>query len=784
MNRISAESGTRPASAAQAPGQSQVLLQTKKRDLRSKVIDRKEESQGPKLVAKGYDPLRYGDTVTIQTGGAFPLRVVADGVLTCTAGLMPRSAWNSTDFEQEQLFMLLPKGPTSCREKMRACIQDMRAHHRELNELDEVVLSVLNASIEKELATVHSSRERRWRKHVQVGDVVNFMHVSSGLLLSFVETDQEAHREASRGAKANRLHSRKNRQGHRKTKWQNPKGKDRAPSVGQNTSLRDADIFPAHPALESASTNADFSFWPKEMLQREDGQRQDSDELGTVVAGPPVCIRHEKSGAFLSPVEAHDDIRQREWQIFERKISVRMEDGARQGSGTSATRVHRMRLPSHKHSNLGKRQRLRKERGPGASSTSSGVLSARSRMLSFSSRDSVDTPSSFKLNKRAREFMNVDTKSNLYNSDHSISKIKSRGPLRIGPTSGDTETAKAMGLVSDLENSKVWEINIYHRAPVTIAKDSNYVHDGQTVRFSGLLDRGVLCTTPGNGECWRCGEFGHWATACKAATPMEGFPKGPFVRPPTGFEDEQMGKNKEFEGKQDDMSFMLHKNLGPGSYDLADEEAKGALIEGAAHRLEEALEEAKEKDSIILLDRDAEDVRMGPASAWVLELACGARRGVCIREGSEVRLLNRDANMYLASVKASHAIASRDRKLALGAHHYKAVPTRAESVSLGLLPSCAVDDIDLERSLFKISSWEGHQQRSVKVDEGEHIASDDLREEIRMDKPIVLTHIATGAILEPLALAKWESRSLRSTYGKPLRPVVLQPLHGTVSLTE
>lgn len=131
-------------------------------------------------------------------------------------------------------------------------------------------------------------------------------------------------------------------------------GRDRAFSAGHqgqgagSGASRDS-VVPAIPALTPASDDTGFSFWPKEMLQREREQVGDAQEFGetnaptvllrsrlllwassyslfqrtfaTVVAGPPVCIRHEVSGTFVSPTEARDDLKQREWQIFERKVS-------------------------------------------------------------------------------------------------------------------------------------------------------------------------------------------------------------------------------------------------------------------------------------------------------------------------------------------------------------------------------------------------------------------------------------------------------------------------------
>ena len=130
-------------------------------------------------------------------------------------------------------------------------------------------------------------------------------------------------------------------------------GRDRAFSAGHqgqgagSGGSRDS-VVPAIPALTPASDETGFSFWTKEMLQREREQAGDSQEFGeasdptlflhsrlplwisyslsqrtftTVVAGPPVCIRHEASGTFVTPIEARDDLKQREWQIFERKVS-------------------------------------------------------------------------------------------------------------------------------------------------------------------------------------------------------------------------------------------------------------------------------------------------------------------------------------------------------------------------------------------------------------------------------------------------------------------------------
>ena len=168
-SRIAAENVTRAAQPVQGQGGGSPLQSApKRRDLRSKRLsDKKEEQHGHKLVAKGYEPLRYGDTITIQTGGVLPLRIVGDGVLTCTAGLLPRSTWNTSEFEQEQLFMLLPTGPTSCRERLRACIKEMRERRGGQSEVDEVALTVLHASVDEELANVHSSQERRWRKAIR-----------------------------------------------------------------------------------------------------------------------------------------------------------------------------------------------------------------------------------------------------------------------------------------------------------------------------------------------------------------------------------------------------------------------------------------------------------------------------------------------------------------------------------------------------------------------------------------------------------------------------------------
>ena len=190
-------------------------------------------------------------------------------------------------------------------------------------------------------------------------------------------------------------------------------------------------------------------------------------------------------------------------------------------------------------------------------------------------------------------------------------------------------------------------------------------------------------------------------------------------------------------------------------------------------------EESKEKDSIILLNRDADEVKMGPASAWVVELPVGARRGVSIREGSEVRLLNRDANMHLALILPEGAGASSSRGRKKGHHHnhhhhHRRRGRNSDYFFLSLLPASTTDSSKVEGSLFRISSWRGHKQRSVVVNQGERAASDDLREEIRMDKPVVLTHVVTGAVLEPLSLAKMETFSVVPGQGKPMRPAVLQ----------
>ena len=171
-HRIAAENVTRGANPVQGDGErvsdSTTRPPGRKRELRSRVLSEKnEEQEGQKLVAKGYEPLRYGDTITLQTGGAFPLRVIGDGMLTCTAGLLPKSTWNTSEFEQEQLFMVLPAGPTSCRGSLRACIEEMRENRRLQREEDEVALTVLYASVEEELAIVHSSQERRWRKPIR-----------------------------------------------------------------------------------------------------------------------------------------------------------------------------------------------------------------------------------------------------------------------------------------------------------------------------------------------------------------------------------------------------------------------------------------------------------------------------------------------------------------------------------------------------------------------------------------------------------------------------------------
>lgn len=204
--------------------------------------------------------------------------------------------------------------------------------------------------------------------------------------------------------------------------------------------------------------------------------------------------------------------------------------------------------------------------------------------------------------------------------------------------------------------------------------------------------------------------------------------------------------------------------------------------EQAALRLEKAFEESKEIDSVVLLDRDADEVKMGPASAWVVELAFGARRGAIIREGSEVRLLNRDANMYLTSLLPSDTTSSSQR---VGMNHRqrrrhmrgRGGGRSSDYLFLGLLPTTETDPSQVDLSLFRVSTWQGHQQRSVALNQGERAASDELREEIRMDKPVVLTHVLSGAVLEPLSLTKMDGLSQGSGQGKPMRPVVLQSLH-------
>ena len=173
---------------------------------------------------------------------------------------------------------------------------------------------------------------------------------------------------------------------------------------------------------------------------------------------------------------------------------------------------------------------------------------------------------------------------------------------------------------------------------------------------------------------------------------------------------------------------------------------------------------------------------MGPASAWVVELAFGARRGASIREGSTVRLLNRDANMYLTSLVPSGMTSSsrgRSKKNRQRNRHMRG-PGGGRSSDyffLGLLPTTETDPSQVDLSLFRVSTWQGHQQRSVALNQGERAASDELREEIRMDKPVVLTHVVSSAVLEPLSLTKMDGLSQGSGHGKPMRPVVVQSIH-------
>ena len=56
------------------------------------------------------------------------------------------------------------------------------------------------------------------------------------------------------------------------------------------------------------------------------------------------------------------------------------------------------------------------------------------------------------------------------------------------------------------------------------------LRDGQYIRLFSLSDRGFLCSARGKGECWKCGNFGHWAKNCEAKQPNPGYPQGPLSK--------------------------------------------------------------------------------------------------------------------------------------------------------------------------------------------------------------------------------------------------------------
>ena len=220
--------------------------------------------------------------------------------------------------------------------------------------------------------------------------------------------------------------------------------------------------------------------------------RSSSHTPSSVVAGPPVCIRHETSGTYLSPVEARDDLKQREWQIFERKVS---SVGLGESQMTKQATMLRNKKRPNSTLRLPGQQRSGFYSGPkGRSRAASGMSDGMRLSLSGTSPISIvsDAPSHVESwrNVVLRNSMqggaggDFDKQRNGVNrgTSNSVDSFATDAPrdlrrdtrfprvehdsslggtqTRTTSAPGGLEIAKTIGLVSDLEDSKVWEVNI------------------------------------------------------------------------------------------------------------------------------------------------------------------------------------------------------------------------------------------------------------------------------------------------------------------------------------